>query len=401
MHIINDYICSILNRPIPDNRGKRCYIQLPRFLDQRKVHGLPHIIFIAYYPDSHLLKKSVTLRAAGKVYTTLLAGCIREDVKIEDYFDQYYEYRDFRELHALVGRAKPHSWHAVSPLYHPAIVINSCGNGSRLVIDINDTAIFLATDKNDPSVQIERAVMTHADYIVHKLPEEGWDILAKEYDLKCESSSIMSYPHSSFIRMANSKRAEKPPLVVYAGGIIPYEIAVAKGYENHLFDDLIVLTGPESFDLSIYVNQNAREMPWPQHKHYFDLEDKYRYFHFKKGIPYHSVTKHLSQYEAGIFFDNISSSSCDLDHFKYNVSSKLFTYLEAGLPIVVYEEAEFMANLVKEYNLGTIYKAREPDTIISAIEEVTYNDYAKNIESFCNNFSMDKKAQLLIKAHDL
>lgn len=399
IEIINKYVCSILNLPIPDNRGKRYYTQLPRFLDQRKVHKLPHIIFITYYPDSHLLKKAMTLRDSGKVFTTLLAGCIREDIKIEDYFDQYYEYGNFREFHELVGRAKPHSWHVVSPLYHPAIVINSCGNNSRLVIDINDAALFLTTDKNDLSVQIERAVMTHADYIVHKLPEEGWNILAKEYELKCENSSIMSYPHSKFICMANSRRAEKPPLVVYAGGIIPYEIAVARGHENHVFDDLIALTGQESFDLSIYVNQNAREMPWHQHKHYFDLEDKYRYFHLKKGIPYHSVTKHLSRYEAGIFFDNISISSYDLDHFKYNVASKFFTYLEAGLPIVVFEEAETMADLIRRYELGTIYTAWEPKTIIDAIREISKKDYTENIKSFCNEFRMENVTPLLLGAH--
>lgn len=401
MHMINDYVCSVLNRPIPDNRGKRYYTRLPANLDQKKVQGLPHIIFIAYYPDPRLLKKVLTLRSTGKVYTSLLAGCIREDAKIENYFDQYYEYSSFRELHEIVGKSEPHSWHAAAPLYHGAIVVNACANRSRLVIDVNDAAFFLVADRNDPSVQLEHAVMRHADCIVHKIPDGVWDILCDEYELKCGSSSIMSYPHSTFIHIPKSKDIKSPPHVVYAGGIIPYEIALTRGHENHIFDDLIELTGPGTFELSIYVNQNAREMPWHQHQHYFDFEDKHKYFNFKKGLPYYSISKALSQYDAGIFFDNISRSSYKLEHFKYNVSSKFFTYIEAGLPIVVYEEAEFMADLVREYNLGSIYKAREPYTIIHAIEEVTHNDYAKNIQSFCNNFSMEEEVKLLMEVHDI
>jgi hypothetical protein len=188
---------------------------------------------------------------------------------------------------------------------------------------------------------------------------------------------------------------------VYAGGIMPYEIAVSRGHENHIFDDLIKMTGSDTFELSIFVNQNARQMPWDQHRRYFEFQDKYPYFHFKKGKPYAAVTKILSKYDVGIFFDNILRASYNMDHFRFNIASKFFTYLESGLPVIVYEEAEFMADWVERYNLGATYRANKPETIIPAIREVARNDYSENINKFCKMHAMDSNEKLLIRAHNL
>ena len=397
--IIDDYVAEIIQRPIPDNRGKRCYTEIPGNLDMKMVDNRNHIIFISYYPDPQFLKKAMVMKATGKVFITLIAGCIREDTKIENYFDQYYEYESFRELYDIVGKSNPYSWHLAPPIYHGAIVINACPNKGNIVLDVNDAVLFMANNKNDSAVQVEHAVMEHVDHIVHKMPDEAWVELCDSYNLQCGSSQVMSYPHSAFLHSPKKHKAKSIPHVVYAGGIIPYDIAVARGYENHIFDDLIELTGLDKFELSVYVNQNARDMPWHQHDHYYQLEKVYPYFHFKKGLPYYEVTEGLQQYDAGIFFDNISRASYSMDHFKYNVASKLFTYLEAGLPVIMYEESEFMADIVRNYSLGTTYKARETRTIVKAIEEMMNNDYTENIESFCREFSMENYSQLLTEIH--
>ncbi len=399
--IIDDYVAEIIQRPIPDNRGMCCYTKRPDNLDKKMVNNLYHIIFVSYYPDPQFLKKAMVMKATGKVFITLIAGCIREDAKIENYFDQFYEYESFRELHEIVSKSNPYSWHLAPPDYHGAIVINACENKANIVLDVNDAVFFMAKDKTDSSVQVERAVMRQVDHIVHKMPEEAWNELCDAYDLQCEGSQVMSYPHSTFLHHRKIKEAKPTPHIVYAGGIIPYEIAVARGHENHIFDDLIELTGPDTFELSIYVNQNARDMPWHQHDHYYAFEKKHSCFNFKKGLPYSEITEGLLQYDAGIFFDNISRASYSLEHFKYNVASKLFTYLEAGLPVIMYEESEFMADLVRDYNLGTTYKALETGTIIKAIEEVMANDYTESIASYCREFSMEKYSQLLIEIHNI
>jgi glycosyltransferase involved in cell wall biosynthesis len=399
--LLGGYVSSVIKRPIPDNRGKRCYKKTPRYLDRRQIENIPHIIFIAYYPDPHILKKVSILKSARRIYATLLAGCIRQEIKIENYFDQYYEYKNFSELLRLVRQSNPHAWHAVFPDYHPAMVIKGSEQKTRMVVDIPDPAFFLVNEKNDFSVKLEKEILKSADYIIHKLPGEAWNILKRAYGLNCKGTTVISYPQAEFLCRPVLKPTASPPHLVYAGGIIPYKIALERGHENHIFDDLIKLTGPDTFELSIYVNQNARNMPWHQHKHYFDLENTHKYFHFKKGLPYHKITKALSKYDAGIFFDNLLKASYNPDHFKYNIASKFFTYLEAGLPIIIFEEATAMARLVEKFKLGAIYKAREPRTLLQAVNEVKANDYRENINVFRTNCSMQKNAGKLIEAYSL
>lgn len=399
--LINNYIKHIQISPIPANRGARQYTILPKNLKNSYVNGLPHIIFISYYPDPTLLKKSMLLRSKGVAYTTLLAGCIREDVKIERYFDQFYEFLDPGELYNIVTKSEPYSWHAkIQPLYNAAIVINS-GKTSRVVVDINDAEFFTLTNSDDEQITLENTILKQADYVIHKMPEEAWDILDKQYDLKCDASKILVYPCPEFTHKPKQKKTKKIPHLAYAGGVIPYEIAIARGHENHVFDDLILLTETSKFELSLFVYQNAREMPWGQHQHYIDLESNCKYFHFKKGLPYHLLTKELRKYDAGIFFDNVSISSYNPDHFKYNVATKLFTYFEAGIPIIMYEESEFMAKLVIDNGVGVTYKASDPKTILEAIEKISQNDYSSAIKKYCEKFTMENNLELLLNAYDL
>jgi hypothetical protein len=399
--MIDSYVASVIKRPIPDNRGKRSYSTRPEFLDRKTVDGKHHIIFVAYYADPHLLKKALILRATGNVYLTLLAGCIREDAQIENYFDQVYEYRDFKEYSEIVKSSQPHSWHAVTPLYHPAIIM-SCGqNVSRLVVEIIDSAYYMNPDPQHPDVILEREILRWTDCVVHKMPDEAWKNLKRVFQLECPGFAVMSYPHPDFQQVPRNKCSGNPPHVVYAGGVIPYHIAVERGHENHVFDDLINLAAKDTFELSIYVNQNAREMPWHQHSRYFEFDKQNPYFHFKKGLPYHEITRALSNCDAAIFYDNLPISSYNMDHFKHNVATKIFTYIEAGLPIVIFEEDEYMAGLVKRYDLGVTYSVRKLSTILDAIAEATSKDYSQAILNYRQQFTMADNLGTLLKAHNL
>jgi hypothetical protein len=284
-------------------------------------------------------------------------------------------------------------------MYHAAMIVAANGHGTHLVVDILDPLFFVQRDSEHVDVKLEAVVLKHADRVVHKMPEEAWAIINEKYDLGDKGVSVQSYPELQLIdESARSGNLENSH-AVYAGSIIPYGIAMDQGHQNHVFDPLIALAGKDTFELSIYVNQNARDMPWHQHEHYFKKEEQNKWFHFEKGVPYHRIISVLSKYSTGIFFDNIPISSYRPEHFKYNIASKFFTYLESGLPIVVYEEAEFMAQLVRQYNLGALYSAWEPQSIIDAIRSVNLKDYSSAIRSFCHQYPMEKYGPLLAEIH--
>lgn len=393
---------EVLERPLPDHRGERAYTKPLRHLDARRVKGRPHVIFVAYYPDAHLLKKSLVLRERGVCFTSLLAGCIREDSGIADYFDQYYEYRDFNELHHLLRSSQPHAWHASAPMYHPALILYAGKGRARLAVDLPDPALFLHSDPNHPDIRLEKEILGCADAVVHKMPEPAWRLLEAHYGLACPGYDVMSLPHTRFAKDPGPKPTRSDtPHVVYAGGLIPYEIALSRGHGNHIFDGLIELTGPGRFELTLMVNRNAREMPWQQHRHYNELESSHSRFHFRKGAPYKDLSQTLCGFAAGILFDNLHLSSYSLEHYRYNVASKLFAYLESGLPVVVYEESEVMAQLVRKHHLGTTYEGRNPASIVEAVHAVQKEDFTDSIRDFCSHHTMENQAEKLFEAYGL
>lgn len=398
--IINEYVNIMLAKPIPDNRGKRHYTTSLRHMDQKTVDGKKHIVFVAYYPDPHVLKKARTIRKHSDVYLTFIGGCIREDAQIETCFDQYYEYETFHDFYTIAAKSSPYSWHAVTPYYHAAIIIAAKDIRPRLVVDIVDAVYFVQRDHDHFDVKIEAAILKHADVIVHKMPSEAWGVLEKRYQLGDKGVSILSYPEPGLVQepIPSSKKMALAH-AVYAGGVIPYRIALERGHQNHIFDPLIDLASADTFELSIYVNQNARDMPWHQHTHYYAKEKENQWFHFKKGRPYHQIAKVLSAYSVGIFYDNIPISAYRMEHFKFTIASKFFTYLEAGLPIIVYREAEHMADLVRNHDLGALYSAKEPRTIVDAVKSLSDRDFSCAIRSFCKRFSMAIYGPLIAKVH--
>ena len=76
----------------------------------------------------------------------------------------------------------------------------------------------------------------------------------KKYGVETEGYQIYAYPSDRFIQSSSGNGINgKSSRIVYAGGIIPYEIAISRGYENHVFDDLIDVAEKKTFDLTIYV----------------------------------------------------------------------------------------------------------------------------------------------------
>jgi hypothetical protein len=401
---ISEYAQRMIVEPVPANRGRRFYTEMPEHLGEKRVGERYHIVFVSYYADPHILKKALVLQKSGKVFLTLIAGCIREDAKVSDCFDQAYEYENFEDFFRICKSASPHSWHAVTPYYHSAILLHAGLKDSRLITDVVDASLFFFKEKNEDMIGLESAIMGQSHGVVHKIPDDAWGILEKEYGLVQKPHlKFYAYPMAEFSvrRLKKVRKTQDPPRLVYAGGIIPYDIAVSRGHENHIFDDLIAMTGPDTFDLTIYVNQNARDMPWNQHDHYYELEKRFPFFHFRKGLPYHQVAQELSNFSAGIFYDNIKHSSYNPDHFKYNIATKLFTYLEAKMPVIVYSQSECMADLVRVHDLGETYSIHQETTIIDAVNRISGKDRSDRIESFCRDFSCHGYLTDLLRIHGI
>jgi hypothetical protein len=374
-------VLDIMARPMPRGRETLAYRTPPRHLGQAVVDGKPHLVCVAYYPFASVIKRALALRRGGGAHVTFIGCCIREDAAIERWFDEYYEVEDYNELHSLLKNAAPTALHATAPHFHMAAIAADAAPDARFVLDIVDSALFQYNDLEHPECRLERALLARSAAVAHKMPEEAYAKLMERYGLDVPGYLAHSLPCAE--NFVDTPAAPAPPhRLVYAGGVMPYAIALKNGYGHHVFDPLITGTAGLGIELDFHVNQNARNMYWDEHERYFQYARELPHFRFHKGVPFHQLPQVLSTAHYGLLFDNLARTEHDPEIFRYNMSSKIFSYLEAGLPILVYRQFEYMTRFILEHGIGAVYPIERLEELPGILAGLDHAALKENVRRF-------------------
>ncbi|MFH1673089.1 MAG: hypothetical protein ABIF87_06660 [Pseudomonadota bacterium] len=397
-----EMVDHVLNAPMPRGRGKLVFRSPPVHLDKAEVDGKRHIVFTSYYPYPSLVKKSILLRQTGRYYTTILACCLREDSTPLSFFDQAYEVENYKELLHLLSFCAPWCVHAViQPGIFGCIAIAAKKmSGIKTVIDINDTNLFIDHDPASPECLVEQRILQEADSFLHKMPKEAIHEMRDVWKVDTPDRRIWGLPYREIFTHCKNYSDGEPVEIVFAGGVIPYEIAKSRGYENHIFDPFIKKTAGEGrAKLTFLVNQNARTMCWKEHKHYFDLERAYPGFSFRKGVPFFQLPGRLARFHFGVYYENCAKHSYNPKHFTYNMPSKIFSYLEGGLPILVHDRAAYARRLVVEHGIGLVYEFERPERIPDLVKASDYDRLKSAVEEYRQKNELSSALCTLEKAY--
>lgn len=132
--------------------------------------------------------------------------------------------------------------------------------------------------------------------------------------------------------------------------------------------------------------------------YYYDLEQK-SILDIKGYIKSSNVPKEISQYDFGLA--NHINGKCALlsEVFnKYSIGNKIFTYLEAGLPIITLKDMEGYSDLVNKYKIGVVldYENRVQLPDVLEMSQLDYEMLLKNVEKV-----RSKELSLFQNAHRL
>ena len=380
---------------MPRGRGHLTYRDRPDNLDKRLVYGKKHILFVSYYPYVSAIKNSIALRSTGQFFTTIISCCIREDNEILRWFDQAYELEHYAEMYDLMKNCSVSGVNIhIPPGVAGAVAMDAIPENNRVFVDVNDLLLFFEKDKNSPACVLERELIQKADGFTHKMPGQAIDDMNSQWNLNTPDLQFHSLPYHKLFQ-DNRENYTTPYRLVYSGGVIPYHIAKSVGHENHIFDPLIYGVCAQNLELTLYVNQYARETFWEEHSRYSDMAKEYPGFEFLPGVPFHELPKTMNNFHYGLIYDNYFLSSYDPVAYKYNMSTKVFSYLEAGLPVLVYEEMEYVARFVTEHGIGVVYCLNRMDQLESLLARVDYEVLTENVRAYRDNNHLVARAQEL------
>ncbi|MBF0186370.1 MAG: hypothetical protein HQL50_00420 [Magnetococcales bacterium] len=222
----------------------------------------------------------------------------------------------------------------------------------------------------------EEQVRAASDGLFHK-SDGPW---VEEHVKKAEAPDlcVMPCPPKSWFRESRTPAPippEGPFRLVYPGQIKP------PGEQRRIFGVMNFLPMIQSFgrqgvDFSIhhpiYYSPSESQRVFAD---YHREADGNPHFKFLPGVPLPDLLDHLvGRYHLGLvanFFDD--DFAVGWSHTEECMSSKLFVYLAAGLPVLVSEEYRFMARFVQEREIGVVVSRSELENLVPVLERIDWS----------------------------
>jgi len=199
--------------------------------------------------------------------------------------------------------------------------------------------------------EAQKTVFTLADAVVYKESPRVIEYLTNLYGQgPARSLHFMHYTEPENIVRKPLKRSGFGDLIriVYAGNIVNnpawhnYPIFCSLLQAARTLDKLGV-------HFTIY---NANDSNGEEFEEYLALSKELPHFEYRFAVPYHRLKHELSGFDFGWLCFDFSNAHENPFFLETTMGSKVFSYLEASLPIIVSPEQKFMAETVQTLGIG-------------------------------------------------
>ncbi len=106
--------------------------------------------------------------------------------------------------------------------------------------------------------------------------------------------------------------------------------------------------------------------------------------------------REIAKHDYGIFIFGDTRPA----QYPYILPFKFLSYLRAGLPIIVPEDQTFMADLVRDNNIGVVYRYEERLSIPEILADQDLNTLKENVVRFRSSMSINKAGQKAADMYD-
>jgi glycosyltransferase involved in cell wall biosynthesis len=119
-------------------------------------------------------------------------------------------------------------------------------------------------------------------------------------------------------------------------------------------------------------------------------------FHDPK--PLQSLLKEIRNYHFGLMLyqDDKETKKLFGRHHDTVLTTKVFTYLFAGLPIIATNNQQFLNDFIKEYGIGIIVDYNELDNLDQIISKHDYKKLKENIKNNIDKWSIEYNHKTLV-----
>ncbi len=375
------------------------------------------VVFLAHAPYFLILREAIHLKRQGYRVSLVSLGEISPGLRplFEEHFDAVTDMQgNYRLLRALLGALEPGVFHVQCWMWFTmlgrmaieakgdAVVVCEFYDVTSVYADRDVLAVNWPPGVIDFEFAMEDYVLHHGDGVITRFPDFVIEEWRDRFGAMPPHLRMQAYPCPEFIAYGDEKLSQNggPPRLLFAGGLVPLdarnppslfpETGMPRAFRSLLEQGLAI-------DVLHDPNSPLNETD-PRIKAYMDLARDFPLFRFKKGVPPDRLAQASSVYDYGLLLFDYDASITRIreSQRKGVVATKIFTYLEAGLPVLVNAEYEEMARIVSENGLGLAVHSRDLGRVAAKLSLFDYEKSVQNIRAFNERHGMDKEIGRLV-----
>lgn len=239
-------------------------------------------------------------------------------------------------------------------------------------------------------IEDEAYTRQYSDLLIHK--DSGSWIEGKLMEAKTSSMQLYPCPPSQWMEAPKRYDRTGGVRLVYAGQVMNNQAPAA------VFGDLDYLSlirelTQQGAELTVFNSVfSTRELCQDLFGDYHREMRNNPRFVFREGIDMPGIIRALhGKYDYGlVLFDFDRDLAVGKSHLRETMASKIFTYLSAGLPVIVSEELNHMAEFVRENGIGIVVGKDERSNLVKMLEDIDPRQFIDNIEVAQKKYAIER-----------
>jgi hypothetical protein len=413
---IVEYVAHIEDSLVPLKVHARTYVDenCGPYIDAFNAHRGNKILFISGRPYFQILREALALRDKGYMTAIIYLAPVNDDIAsmISESFDLALQLpKNLLMLGHMLSDINTDLIHVQCWMHNYYLPI------SRFVLENKEDAkvicefydiLTVYSDKAameqytpefaDYTFEIDRFVWTHGDAFLVRAPEEVHADLRARYKFTSPIIEMHPFPSRRFARYRadeNYKPNDRPRIVL-AGSLMPRNPDGSINWPRYSagVGTLAAIESILAQGMEVTVFHDPHKpLNDPEFSPYFEIKNTRGNLHLLDGVPPNKLSEILKDFDFGISLAALDRDALDVRplHFKTAVGTKLFGYLEAGLPIIVNKENEYIAHIVESNGLGFAVHTSEFGEIADRIAAFDYPECIRNIKKYNEAHSMDRE----------
>jgi len=224
--------------------------------------------------------------------------------------------------------------------------------------------------------------------------------LQEKYAVSAPTIQFQSYAIGKNMPQEKRTRTEHdgPPRLVYAGGVHSNRDPRNDGYYlTRSLLRIVPLLTAQGLRFDIY---NCYDESGQGFEEFYALMDREPLFTYHHSVLIDKLPEELARYDYGWYGLDFSQAVASDQFYKECFGSKFWTYIEAGLPIIMSKEHEYMAGLAAQYGIGIPFCMDDVKELKSRLGRYDYHTLKENVRKARAVFSMEKQIDRLLSFYE-